>query len=757
MALAFFRRRQKMVMIIMAVLMVSFLIGFQGFETVLHKDPGKRSVGRTRAGEISRNDLMAAENELRLLNYVNYADVGFQLLYNNNDQPVLVYAMLLQEAQDSPVRVSSEDVSTFLMRNGWVGAELQSRMATIKSRLGERVTERHLRDAVANWLRVSRVCEQSLSLPPVSRPEAEGLYRDLSEKIKVKVAAIRAEDFLDQVGEPNEAAVTAQFTEFRAALPGQYSQTNPFGFGYVQPDRLKTLYLLVRGDVILRASEPSEETIREYYRRHAAELVKNVPAEPTPAGAGATQATSKPAEQRRVPMSFAEAKTVIARQLTEQAAQAKMDELATRSLGMLENLAKSAAATGVANPYQQVRDGMTTAAEAILARRLEGLKIDGEPLAQAVKTLADKAGLEAIVFPWGDLGDRKLDPAVKVKLSAAAMTLGEALDRIAEQIKWPKLHWATSPEFKDVLFSVGDKDGVDFFPVVVRETGLMDASALRSDPVLGKAATASGQPLGEIAFNAEPFVTQGRRGGSMLKVNDDGPRMDVGGEPGGKLLWRMIEAVPAHAPMQLEEVEGLGEQVKKDCRLKAAFELAVKRAEAVKASAAKSGLEAAAKQEKLKLIETGLFPRRVATSPLRQYAAMVQKSGRLGPEMFARLAMQPPIDFPFSSVAPLSLPGEFAYTRFIDAVFALAPASVEPPYPKAPPSVGLLPLPSAGEVLVMERTDYEPAVWGLYQQAMGEVVRQLDELRRWQGKMVWFTGKAVADRMEYKPLIGAEG
>lgn len=757
MALAFFRRRQKMVLIIMAILMVSFLIGFQGFEAVLHRNPGSRVIGKTSSGKITENDLRAAENDLRLLSYVNYTDLGFQLV-RNSEQPVLVYVLLLREAQGAHVRVGQQDVSAFFVSKGLVGAELQSFVAGLKSVLGQGVTAQDLREAVERWLKVNRLAAEAVSAAPVSRPEIETLYRDLNEKIKLDLVTIRAEDFLDQVGEPNAEAMQAQFAEFRTVAPGQYTESNPFGFGYLQPNRARILYLLVRQEAVRRAIKPRDETARDYYRRHAAELVRKVPVEPDAASfGGATQTASKPVEYREVPLSFAEAKAQIIEKLTEEAAQAKTEEIMNRAVALLEEFPKSGQPAAV-NPYRRVREGITSPAEGVLARRLEGLKIDGEPLERAVEIMAEKAGLERIVFPWGDLGDRKLDPAVKVRLSADSITLGEALDRICQQIKWPKLQWAASPLFEGVLFSVAGQDGVDFFPVTVKETKLMDARTLEEDPVLGKAVAASGEPLVNIAFTAEPFA-RGRRGGSMLKVNDDGPRMDVGGQGGGKLLWRLAEALPVNAPATMDGLEGLAEQVRKDCQLKAAFELAVKRAEQVKASASKSHLASAAKREKLKVEETELFSRRVAVSPARQYAAMAQLSGRQmsPPDLFAILATKQPFAYPLSPVEEIRGLGEAVHAQFIDAAFSLAPADVEPPYPKDPPAVELLASPATREVFVMERTGYQPAVWSDYRQKMGDLVRQMEELRRWQGRMVWFSGQGIAERMRFESLVRAEG
>ena len=74
MAFAFFRRRQKMVIIIMAVLMVSFLIGFQGFQTLFAKKPGERVLGRTTQGEIRVRDTEMARSDLDVVSMTGLGD-----------------------------------------------------------------------------------------------------------------------------------------------------------------------------------------------------------------------------------------------------------------------------------------------------------------------------------------------------------------------------------------------------------------------------------------------------------------------------------------------------------------------------------------------------------------------------------------------------------------------------------------------------------------------------------------------------------
>ncbi|MFO7909135.1 MAG: hypothetical protein R6U42_03735 [Halomonas sp.] len=68
MAFAFFRRRQKLVIIIMAVLMVAFLVGFQGLQQLVSGTRGEQTVGKSRFGELVNRDLERANSDINLLN-----------------------------------------------------------------------------------------------------------------------------------------------------------------------------------------------------------------------------------------------------------------------------------------------------------------------------------------------------------------------------------------------------------------------------------------------------------------------------------------------------------------------------------------------------------------------------------------------------------------------------------------------------------------------------------------------------------------
>jgi hypothetical protein len=749
MALQFFRRRQKMVIIIMAILMVSFLIGGYGLSHIVQRGQGGQAWGTTRFGKLTTADLVNADSDLTILGVLNQHvdDLDLGAVAANGDNAPLAYALLRKEAERSPLIVTSDDVDTYLQQRGWTSTRLQSLLEQLRTRMSG-LTERHLRQAVMGWVKVQTLFYRSVFAAACparfgaacSEQQLRHLYRDLAERIDLRVAVFRAEDYLKDVSEPNAEEIQAQFETYRAQQAGVPGKDNPFAFGYVQPNRARLRYLLIRQDVVQRVARPSEEEVRAYYIRNRDRYLKNVPA-----AEGTTRPTSAPAMEV---MSFSEAKPRIVQQLSDAAVNGAMDDLVAQVTLFMDQYATEAHGT-IGDAYDYALWRMTVPADAVLARELTNLDLRGEPLESAVSTLADKAGLVAIAFPWGHLGSLTLDPNVKVTLKAEHMTLGEALDSLCAQVKWPPLKWAMLRPLPGELFALAQRDGVDFFPIRIHDTPPMDEQQMRLDEVLGYSQTIAGQPLTHVVFTAEPFLPTGR--GTGMKLGDDGTRMVVLGPHPGRLLWRLVGVDPAHTPERLQDVPGLAEQVAEDLRTKVAFQRATEAAQRLEEHARDTGLASAAKRAGIETIQTGLFARKTEVAMRQQYEALARITGRK--VSLAALAVQEPFLYPLTQVEGLELPTEQEKQTFMDGAFALAPANVEPPYPTSPPEVGLVSLPALREVLVMQRIGYEPPVGGEYVQVKRLLAAQLENVGLWRSRVTWFSMPNIVRRLQYQPRV----
>jgi len=758
MAFGFFRRRQKMVVVIMAVLMVSFLVGYQGLRMLTETDPRDVVVGATSAGDLTRGELQAADTDINLLSsYVQLGDVRerdiwpteveFLTLRYRNARAERAYALLLKEAQQAEVMVTEGDIDEFFAGTGRPVESDQYREMISAFKARTQLAEKHLRAPVGRWLRIHKAFMASRANVPPSEQQLRRLYRDLNEQISLRVAKIPTEKFLEGVGEPSEEQIQAQFNQFKAASPGQFRSVASFGFGYRQPDRARVLYLFVSRDVVERVTRPSRKEARKHFLQHQSRYVKEVPvasSQPATTTSGpATSPATLPAQVRRVPMKFSEAKQQILDELKTRAVNNKLEDVLARA----EALADAYEESGVSdrNIYQWVKDQMTHSADQALARVIKAVEIRQEPLPRAMDVLAEAAGLQVICYPFGKTGLGELDPDVKVTLSRRNITLAEALKEISEQVKWPPVRWAMCEGFEGVIFPADEKIGL--FPSIVKQTGLADRTEMLGDEILSASYTRAWKRLVDIVFP--------RQGGRPIRVNQEGPQMHVLGDRPGRLLWRLTEAVPAHVPDRMNE--DIRKQVIRDIKTKRAFQGAIAESQKLLTAAKQAGLEAAAKAAGFETQITGLFSRKRAFSPQQEILMLAIQQRIPRSEALIQLLLARPIEYRVSDVPGIELRERHLREYLLAGAFALSPKDVEPkpgsaPYPQQTRPVSALELPALKSVLVMERVDFRPAITAEYeQQGRKDLLAALAAMQEWEMREMWFALRQIEQRMNFTP------
>ena len=738
MALGFFRRRQKMVIIIMVVLMLAFLVPY-GASEFFRSDPSKASMGETRFGVLTLGEVQTAEADINALRAMGLGndqraqqwplELAFlQVVRGSGEsEAVKAYAMLLKEADAAGASVSQHDVDEFFRSLGCTDeSTYKSLISSLRS--GSRGwTEQFIRGAVAGWLRIFKAyTDAGVDCPP-SETELQVTWRDVKEEIDLNVVRFKAEDFVKGVPDPNQDIISKQFDAYRTIYPNaNQQQPDQMGFGYKQPGRAVAQYMLLSGEAIGRVTEPSFDTLVDYYNRNKGEFFREAPVGPATKPADANTPTM------RIGLSFAEAKAQVIERLHDTTVRARMDELTALVETNVRLLLKSSADPNTV--YQKVLDGMATPAGDMLDKQFKGLKIENVSLKDAMGRLASASGLAAICFPWGTHGSQTLLPSVKVTLTGD-MTLREALDEVCRQVKWPRLEWAGCRSFNNILFSVrAAGQGIDFFPVKVAETPLWTYEQFTKDEVLGSCyvnASGEGQSFAQTVFSAAGLAeTPGQT--ALIKLGEQGRRMYlvtfkydalIGGNrvgsDNGRLLWRLVQVVPAHVPQMM--TPEINQQVVSDLKLQAAMRLAENDAGTIRDGAEKVGLAAAAQRKGLTILTTGLFPRR---------------------QLNMNWSIVPKLD-------ELDTPALQAY--FITKAFDLMPRNVEPNAPAERLAVAMVPIPAKAEVLVIQRIDYRPVLRREYEDAGRLIVaRFLIIQRRMLLQAAWFNDRNIRLRLDYK-------
>jgi len=763
MAFAFFRKRQKMVLIIMAALMVVFLIGYRGLDAIFRRGSGEEiPVARTRYGELGLGERRGAQTDLELLRRLRPGHPAyFFLITSNGDQAGLAYALLLQEARSKGVHVTTGEVNRYLEARELTGQQYQAFLSQLRQQF-RGASDSLVRSVITRWLMIRKYFVSQIVAVPPSETQLRHLYRDLNEQIDLRLVPVDAERFVDDMETPSSVEIVEQFNTYRDRIAGQYTADDPFGFGYRYPDRVRLEYLFVDQRVVERAIRPSDQQVMDYYIAHRDEFTKQVPVVTTqPAGEDgyAIQPTTSQTQAvyRTEPMSFTEAREQVFTRLQQDLVASAMRDLTDQAEQLAEQTPLPPARQ--VGYYEPLAEKLLLPAEGALARKIN-VDIRSQPLEQAVAALSAAAGVP-ICYPWGEHGERQLDPSLRVSVEGRDITLAEALAKIGRQIRdWPELQWVRCPHLDGALFPSG---GVPLLPVRVEQTDLLTPGELQADPILGAASTArdGGRRLLMLAFEARAF---GENGGGM-EQGQEGPRMFVSGRRPGRLLWRLLEARPSKAEAAVSTPDQIDpervEKVREDLLTRRAFEQARRLAEKVLEQAQDSGLAKAAEQFDLTTSETGLFARKVQISPRQQLLSFAQMTGRLTIDLYIRSMLMRPQMFRWSDVPTLMLPGGWASEQFMVEAFALAPKDVEPPYPDEPGPMAVIDSPAIRKVLVVQRIGYRPAVESEYTGA-GEqgpsgrerLVSALRQIREWEAMSIWFDLDQIKQRVDYQPVGG---
>jgi hypothetical protein len=741
MAFEFFRRRQKLVIVVMVVLMVAFLFS-AGMQSLFSGGGGDSVVGQSDVGEISADDYRQADMDITLLQqYLGLAnpdrlamyalnlgeelypgDLAFaQLVMGPGEGQIdanLGFAILLAEAREAGFEVSEADVDGYFAAIG-AAPDGESYQSIIdRMRLDQPgLTAKHLRGAVADWLTIMRHYEAAKVESAPSEQQLRHLFVELAEGMDLQVVRLDAEDFTDEVAEPTAQEIDQQFQARRNRFAGQFADAADLGFGYRQPNRAAIDYMLLSREPLARAVQVTPDQIQQYYLDNVQEFTTTRPD-------GGT-------EQRQI----SEVRQQIIERLKPQIVERRMQELAAQVQAQLDRY--DPAQAGGVGPYQWIQQQMVAPAEALLGRTVGPMQVEGVTLQQAVERLAQAANLPAVVYPWGPVGDNDIDPEIKVSLDLErGATLAEALGQLNEQIDMPEMSWHRVSGFGEAIFPRSSASQLKMLPVEAGSTGLANIVEIAEHPTLGSAVTPGGQPLWQHVFLAEPFEQDGA---GVMSVGEAGMTLDVRGQ--GKLLWTLSDASAAHVPEQM--TDEIRQQVIADLKLQKALPLAKARAEelALQAGPKTTSLQEVAEKAGLDTYETGMFPRKMPSSPAQR---LVQQ-GR-----FVAAALVQPLQIEWTSVPGIGMPTPQLRQTLIERLFRLAPAEKDPPYTDKP--VGVLTEPAALRgAVVVQRIDYNPPVTSTYEeQGRRQLLAQEMFIRDWQNRVLWFSRPQIAQRVNFR-------
>jgi hypothetical protein len=121
------------------------------------------------------------------------------------------------------------------------------------------------------------------------------MLAERGQQIKARLAVFDANEYVAALPAPTDEQLKTQFEAFASNVPGVTSETNPFGFGYRVPDKVRLQYIAVPQKQVTEAVIKSksefewEEEARVYFNKHWEQFAEKTPEAP------ATQSSTQPA------------------------------------------------------------------------------------------------------------------------------------------------------------------------------------------------------------------------------------------------------------------------------------------------------------------------------------------------------------------------------------------------------------------------------------------------------------------------------
>lgn len=165
---------------------------------------------------------------------------GAQVAQQIDDKPEL-FMLLRHEAIESGTRVDNDQVQEILTNYVHLSPSAQEKYGD------------EIQQAVRDMLLVNANFERASSGIKISQPAVDQAVARQIQEIKLNVVELAASRYQDSVAVPSPEQVQKQFDKYADVAPGTPSATNPFGFGYRFPVRVRVQYLSINQSDVKKA------------------------------------------------------------------------------------------------------------------------------------------------------------------------------------------------------------------------------------------------------------------------------------------------------------------------------------------------------------------------------------------------------------------------------------------------------------------------------------------------------------------------
>jgi hypothetical protein len=196
------------------------------------------------------------------------SDIDNFFIQLNNAPPEFYWMLLSAEAKDAGCAVLPDQAAGLLRQiinyfgQGRSASQLINYIIT-----QQRVTENQIYNTFANLLAITSYIDIVTTGEDITTGQVRALIGLSEEKTSAQFVKIAVNKTSSQLPEGTDDELNKHFQKYKTFTAGEFSDQNPYGFGYKLPPAVELEYLIVKlDDVEKLIDKPSEEETEEFYR-----------------------------------------------------------------------------------------------------------------------------------------------------------------------------------------------------------------------------------------------------------------------------------------------------------------------------------------------------------------------------------------------------------------------------------------------------------------------------------------------------------
>ena len=321
------RKKKEKIIIVFGVIMVIAFVGGQALQQALSSGGDRNRVIATYANDskIKSVDLRTADNQLKvlemlgakhfllssgiegpLLNQVFFGESNFapeiysyiktnvlqgkfnadielldSFFANNNGSRAILWILLNYEADSAGVAVSNDEATATLKSYYSQATQQQGDASELVAKISEthNIKQEVILDIFARLLSVMKYTNVIAANANTSLPQIDAMIGAEKETVSGEYVKFEAKNFTGNI-KIDEEKLSQQFDLFKDQTAGSYSAQNPYGFGYMFPDRVQLEYIIVQlSDVASTIAKPSSEEMEKFYKANKAYFTEQIPSD----------------------------------------------------------------------------------------------------------------------------------------------------------------------------------------------------------------------------------------------------------------------------------------------------------------------------------------------------------------------------------------------------------------------------------------------------------------------------------------------